>query len=416
MSERLIKKSQIFQLVVLIVVLPLLAESIYAPGLPALAESFSVSDGIAEATLSIYLFGMSVGVLFWGNLSDIVGRKPVLLSGFILFLIATIGCYFSGNIYMFLLLRFAQAFGGAVSCVTQSINRDVFDQKERMALSSRIGTAVSVAPAVGAMLGGLIVQYSQWRESFLLLMFVACFTLSCLHIALPETKQGSYLSLSPRAFYKATMSVLKDNNLVLNGMIIGLGLGILYAFMSEGSFYCINNLKWSSQAYGAVCASGSIAYAMGCRLSDQMIQLGVSFQRVMKLGTIVMLISYVVLLLLLFHHSTSAQVRLDSAHLDIAFSVLWTLSCLGLSFVLTPCFANALENQRENAGVAASALAFTYNIISATVNLTITYLHSNERMRMPMIFLVIVLIIAVACDILYRNQAKRPVIADIIAP
>ena len=93
MSKIAVNKSQIFQLIVLIVVLPLLAESIYAPGLPALAESFSVSDSMAEATLSVYLFGMSVGVLFWGNLSDIVGRKPVLLSGFVLFLIATVGCY-----------------------------------------------------------------------------------------------------------------------------------------------------------------------------------------------------------------------------------------------------------------------------------------------------------------------------------
>ena len=82
-----ILKNRIFGLVVMMVVVPLLAESIYSPGLPALAESFGVSDGLAESTLSIYLLGMSVGVLCWGNLSDVIGRKPVVLAGCALFLV-----------------------------------------------------------------------------------------------------------------------------------------------------------------------------------------------------------------------------------------------------------------------------------------------------------------------------------------
>ena len=76
-------KGRIFFLVVLMVVLPLLAESIYAPGLPGLALGFSVSDAAAETTLSIYLLGMSMGVLFWGNLSEVLGRKSVVLFGFL---------------------------------------------------------------------------------------------------------------------------------------------------------------------------------------------------------------------------------------------------------------------------------------------------------------------------------------------
>ena len=65
--------------------------------------------------------------------------------------------------------------------------------------------------------------------------------------------------------------------------------------------------------------------------------------------------------------------------------------------------------------MAASVLAFIYNMISASVNLGITYLHSSELMRMPMIFLGIVLIISMACDILYRNQTEQKETADIAA-
>ena len=283
-----VSKSRIFQIVVLMVVLPLLAESIYAPGLPALAASFAVSDAVAESTLSFYLFGMSAGVLFWGNLSDMIGRKPVVLLGFGLFLCATIGCYLATDIQLFMLLRFVQAFGGSVSCVGQSINRDVFEQKERMALSAKIGTAVSIAPAVGALLGGVIAQYYGWRESFLCLIVVACVLIAFFQQVLPETKKSAFLAFSLSGFCQAVNGVVQDKNLILNAVIIGLGLGIMYAFMSEGAFYCMNSLALSTQAYGMLCAIGSIAYAWGCRLSDQMIQAGMSFQRVMRLGTAVM--------------------------------------------------------------------------------------------------------------------------------
>ena len=177
--------------------------------------------------------------------------------------------------------------------------------------------------------------------------------------------------------------------------------------MSEGSFYCIDNLKWSTQSDGVICASGSIAYALGCRFSDQMIQLGISFQRVMKLGTMVMVVCYLILLMLLASQQSAMQHDWLHRYFDLAFTVLWTLSCLGLSFILTPCFANALEKQKANAGVAASVLAFIYNMISASVNLGITYLHSSELMRMPMIFLGIVLIISMACDILIETRLNR---------
>ena len=391
-------KRQVLTFVIMIVVLPLLAESIYAPGLPDLAESFSISDSMAESTLSIYLFGLSVGVLFWGNLSDVIGRKSVVLIGFSIFFVATCWCYVTSDFFVFMLFRFLQAFGGAVSCVSQSINRDVFEQKERMGLSAQIGTAVSIAPAIGALLGGVISQYYGWRYCFLFLMMSTTYFLYVFHTQLPETKKGDYLNQDTKLCFIALFSVFKDTNLLGNSIIIGCGLGIFYAFMSEGAFYCIEALSMSSRTYGLVCAMGSFVYAFGCRFCNLIIQKGVAYQRVMVCGVLMMSVSFSLFLFAVYVSLIAAPLATGvvSISTTVCFLFLWVCSSLGLSFVLTPCFANALENQRENAGVAASIFAFIYNIITTFVNVLISYLHVDSLYGMPFFFLCIVVVIAMA--------------------
>ena len=401
-----IMKRQILAFVIMIVVLPLLAESIYAPGLPDLAESFSISDAMAEYTLSIYLCGLSVGVLFWGNLSDVIGRKSVILIGISIFLVATCWCYLTMDFYVFMLFRFLQAFGGAVSCVSQSINRDVFEQEERMGLSAQIGTAVSIAPAIGALLGGVIRQYCGWRYSFLFLIVAACYFLYVFHTQLPETKTGEYLKQDPREFYSVLCSVFRDENLWCNAMIIGSGLGIFYAFMSEGAFYCIESLSMTSRTYGLVCASGSLVYACGCRVCDFLIRKGVRYQKVMMCGVLMMGVGFSLFIFAVYAALIVSPVATDLVSLSttLCFSILWVFSSLGLSFVLTPCFANALENQGDNAGVAASIFAFIYNITTTAVNVLISYLHVNSLYGMPFFFLCVVVVIAIFCGMLFRSQ------------
>lgn len=399
-------KKQVLAFVIMVVILPLLAESIYAPGLPDLAESFSVSDVVAEYTMSVYLFGMSVGVLFWGNLSDVFGRRFVVLSGFMLFFLATCWCYLTQDIYVFMFSRFLQAFGGAVSCVSQSINRDVFEQKERMSLSAQIGTVVSIAPALGALLGGIISQQYGWRYSFLFLIFATLCFLYVFFMQLPETKSGEYLKQDPKVFMSVLRLVLKDVNLLGNSIIIGCGLGIFYAFMSEGAFYCIETLKMSSQTYGIVGALGSLIYACGCRFCNYVVQRGIHYHRVMICGVLMMFVGFSALLLSVYVQWIVVPPIDTSVSLltVFCFSCLWLFSSLGLSFVLTPCFANALENQRENAGVAASIFAFTYNIITTFVNVFISYLDMESLYGMPFFFLCVVALIALACGVLFSKQ------------
>ncbi len=92
-------------------------ETIYVTSLPEIARDFNVTHNVIELTLTSYLAGFGVGVLLWGSISDIYGRKPIFIIGFIIYAIACLGCYFSSSVESMFILRFIQALGASVGSV-----------------------------------------------------------------------------------------------------------------------------------------------------------------------------------------------------------------------------------------------------------------------------------------------------------
>ncbi len=93
-------------LIILIVGLPQLSETIYIPSLTLIANDLKTSAPMVEYTLTIFLFSFSIGTLFWGRISDYLGRKPCVIAGLIIFIIGSIGCYFSPTVELLLASRF----------------------------------------------------------------------------------------------------------------------------------------------------------------------------------------------------------------------------------------------------------------------------------------------------------------------
>lgn len=89
-----------------------LAIDFYLPGFPAMATAFATDEKHIQLTLAVYFAGLAIGQLIYGPLADRFGRRGPLLSGVILFTLASFACAFAPSLEWLIGARFVQALGG----------------------------------------------------------------------------------------------------------------------------------------------------------------------------------------------------------------------------------------------------------------------------------------------------------------
>ena len=125
-----------------------IAMQILLPAIPIIKDSFAVSTGVAQLTLSLSMAAIAVATLVYGPLSDRYGRKPVLMCGITLTIIGSIACVMAPSIALLIAGRILQAAGGAVGLVVaRAIVRDVYDARESASVIATLVMVMVVMPA-----------------------------------------------------------------------------------------------------------------------------------------------------------------------------------------------------------------------------------------------------------------------------
>ncbi len=116
---------------------------------------------------TIYMLTSTITVPIYGKLSDLVGRKPILMFGMTLFLIGSVASGFSTNIQQLILFRAIQGLGaGAVQTTSLTIVGDIFSLKERGRVQGVFAAVWGFSGIAGPLLGGFIVRYTSWHWIF----------------------------------------------------------------------------------------------------------------------------------------------------------------------------------------------------------------------------------------------------------
>ncbi len=191
-------------LLVLSVFVSEVALGLYTPALPYIAQHFNVSNDLAQLTLSIALVGFGLGSLTHGPISDVLGRRFVLLGAFIIFILATFACASSYSIYGLIISRFFQGYGiGAAPIITLAVIREVYLPKTANRLMSLTGGVIALAPAIAPSIGGFLTQSYDWRACFYVLLWFGVLLLIPLWIYMPETlKRSEDAPLTLSSFFK----------------------------------------------------------------------------------------------------------------------------------------------------------------------------------------------------------------------
>ncbi|NRB11462.1 MAG: Bcr/CflA family efflux MFS transporter [Rickettsiaceae bacterium] len=216
-------------LIVFIAGLPQLSETVYTPSLPDIAISLQTTEAMVEYTLTIYLFGFAIGTIFWGKLSDRIGRKPCVLYGFIIFVIGCISCYFSNTIEMLMFSRFIQSYGASTGSVLgQAISRDSFHGAQLGRVYSSVSSSLAIFPAIGPAIGGIIAEYFGWRAIFLFLILVTIILTWLIILRLPETHHA--VERKKISSLQVATSLIRDKKVIGFGLIVAGCNGISFSY------------------------------------------------------------------------------------------------------------------------------------------------------------------------------------------
>ena len=156
----------IFILGLLSMLMPL-AIDMYLPSMPVIAAQFGVESGSVQMTLSAYMLGFAFGQLFYGPMSDSIGRKPVILWGTLIFAIAGCACAMAQSIDQLIGLRFLHGLAAAAaSVVINALMRDMFTKDEFSRMMSFVILVMTIAPLLAPMIGGALLLWFSWHAVF----------------------------------------------------------------------------------------------------------------------------------------------------------------------------------------------------------------------------------------------------------
>ena len=221
-------------LVVGLMMFPQMVETIYSPVLPEIATQFRVSEGLASQTLSVYFLAFALGVVCWGRLCDLVGRRPAMLAGLLTYGAGTLLALLTKEFEILLLARVVSAFGAAVgSVVTQTMLRDSYQGSELARVFSVMGMALSLSPVLGLVSGGLLAERFGYLGVFSCLLVLAAVLLLVAGRWLPETCPTSTQRVT---LWPLTARMARDGGLWRSAALVALFNTMLFGYYSLAPF------------------------------------------------------------------------------------------------------------------------------------------------------------------------------------
>ncbi|MDP6572876.1 MAG: multidrug effflux MFS transporter [Rhodospirillales bacterium] len=350
-----------------------LSTDMYLPALPAMSRSLGTGVGPVQLTLSVFLVGFAVSQLVMGPLSDRFGRRPVLLVGLAVYLVATLACVFAPSIEALIAARFFQSLGACTGVVLgRAVVRDVYGRARTARMLAYMSAAMAVAPLVAPIIGGYVVVWFDWRAVFMvlaafgltMLVLVAAFLRETnehldVHAARPGPMIRNYVALFTVRRY---VGYMLTNAFVYSG---------LFAFISGSPFVLIDFLGLEPRLFGLSFATIIVGYMAGT-LTAGRLTLGLGVDTMVLLGSVVALASGVAAGIL-------AWAGADHVAAVVAPMFFYMV---GMGIVMPNCMAGAIAPFPAMAGTVSALLGFVQMGLAALVGVLVGQFHDGTQAPM----------------------------------
>ncbi|MDO9198813.1 multidrug effflux MFS transporter [Rhodoferax sp.] len=246
---------------------------LYLPALPALTEGFGAPMAQAQLTLTALLLAFGLSQLIWGPLSDRFGRRPVLLTGMVAYVLASVASTLAPSMDMLIVWRTVQgaAMGAGVMCA-RAIVRDLYTPVQGARIMSKGLTGLGVIACFSAPLGGLLSDLYGWRAALLTLAVFGAVCLAMVALRFEETlPQKNMKALQPVTLVRTWFTILSNPTFLAFSALSSASYGGLFTFLASSSFVFIKVLGLSKTQYGLLMFSTSFAYILGTFLCRRLL-------------------------------------------------------------------------------------------------------------------------------------------------
>lgn len=259
-----------------------LAMSLMLPSLPAMASYFDAPYALMQLSVSLYLALSAVLQVVIGPVSDRYGRRPVVLVGLALFLIATVGTLVTKDATVFLAFRMAQAVVSVGMVLSRAVVRDMVEGARAASMIGYVTMGMSLVPMVGPMIGGALQEAFGWQSNFLMLLGLGLVVSALVWADLGETAVTARRGFAEQA--RLYPLLLGSGRFWAYCGAAGLASGCFYAFVGGAPYVGAKVYGLSPTAIGAAYAMPSIGYALGNYLAGRFsVRLGMN--RMILIGT-----------------------------------------------------------------------------------------------------------------------------------
>ncbi|MDR7328971.1 multidrug effflux MFS transporter [Corynebacterium guangdongense] len=203
-----------------------LSINMYLSGLPRLAGDLDVTQAGAQLTLTFFLLGMSLGQLVMGTLSDAVGRRGLFVGGVIVTVVASVVAAVAPTAPVLFLARFLMGLAAGTAVVlARAVAGDLVRGQELARVFSLLMLLGGVAPVIGPVVGGFIVDTAGWRGVFWVLAGLNAIMMVAVIAAIPETlPRASRTGGGVGQLLRAIGALLRDR------AYLGFTLGYIFSF------------------------------------------------------------------------------------------------------------------------------------------------------------------------------------------
>ena len=377
--------------------LPTFGIDMILPSLSATGADLGVASADVSFAMTVYLLGVGAALPVYGPVSDRFGRKPIVVFGCALVIIASVGCIFARSLPQLLFFRALQgagASGPGMAAVT--IVSDLFDGEAARAKMSNVVFAVNVVPMIAPTVGAALLAVGGWRTIYLVPIVGGFMLLGGMGGFNESARIDPNIRLSPTAIVRDYLRVLRNPLCVGYLLCNAAAVGAVFAYISGSSLFFMDVLGLSTYQYGLIFGTSSLSIMIGTLVNkrlggrvspSQMIAIGLALSTVMATSLLVMAIT-------------------GGKSIAIVVSVMIGVA-LSLGLISPNAMNAALRPMPDIAGSISAVMAFVQMIAAASSSAFVAALFDGRSALSMAVVMVSFCVLAIASYVGVVGTAKR---------